>query len=527
MSLVNGLPPLRQFGEFTLDLRAAELRRQGRKVRLQEQPFQILAMLLDRPGEVVTREEVQQRLWPADTFVDFDHGLNNAVARLREALRDSAEAPKYVETVARRGYRFIAPVESIELAPSSVTAVDPPSVASPATPLATRRRWQRGPTLAAITAVAVAVTALVSLRTTRPVPGAATAARDPARIHRERPVAPATFDLYLRARYHLGRQDEADIDQAIDLLQRAAALDPQFALAHAELARAYRLKSFLFAPQQKELEEKAFVAVEKALSIDPDLPEAHLARGRTLWTLPHRFPHDPVIEEYWRALAEDPGLDEAHYELGHVYNHVGLLEEGLSELRKAAALNPSNTQARFRIGINLAYQGKDQEALDALQAIPRSTNPSIWGFQTASALLRLGRRDEARALLTELANESPRDEGGVRTSVEAILLAQGGAHAEAVEKIQTAVSIGRGFGHFHHTAYNVASAYALMDDGEGAQKWLEVAADEGFPCYPLYAKDPNLNSMRARPAFVELLSRLRRDWQRRREHAHEPRPGTE
>src|SRR5499427_4496909 len=100
-----------RFGIFDVDLRAGQLRRNGLKVRLQEQPFQVLAMLLERPGEVVTREDLHARLWPADTFVDFDHGLNAAVKRLRDALGDSAENPRFVETLARRGYRFLAPVD--------------------------------------------------------------------------------------------------------------------------------------------------------------------------------------------------------------------------------------------------------------------------------------------------------------------------------------------------------------------------------------------------------------------------------
>ena len=100
------------FGVFEADLRAGELRRNGSKVKLQEQPFQILAMLLERPEEIVTREELRARLWSADTFVDFDHGLNSAIRRLRDALGDSAENPSFVETLGRRGYRFIAPVDS-------------------------------------------------------------------------------------------------------------------------------------------------------------------------------------------------------------------------------------------------------------------------------------------------------------------------------------------------------------------------------------------------------------------------------
>ena len=104
--------PIR-FGIFEVDLQAGELRGQGVKVKLQQQPFQILAMLLERPGEVVTREEIQKRLWPADTFVDFERGLNRATNRLRESLGDDADSPRFIETLPRRGYRFIAQVDKL------------------------------------------------------------------------------------------------------------------------------------------------------------------------------------------------------------------------------------------------------------------------------------------------------------------------------------------------------------------------------------------------------------------------------
>jgi len=115
-----------QFGIFEADLHTGELRRNGVRVRLQEQPFQILAMLLERPGEIVAREELRTRLWPADTFVDFDHSLNAAVRRLRDTLGDTAENPRFVETVARRGYRFLAPVNGGAHAVASEIAVTPP-----------------------------------------------------------------------------------------------------------------------------------------------------------------------------------------------------------------------------------------------------------------------------------------------------------------------------------------------------------------------------------------------------------------
>ncbi len=133
MSEVRNLPmgagETLRFGLFEVDLKSGELRRNGSRVRLQDQPRQILLTLLERPGEVVTRDELRARLWPDDTFVDFEHSINTAVRRLRDALDDSAENPRFVETVARRGYRFLAPVSGV-LAISAIAEVpkhrDPP-----------------------------------------------------------------------------------------------------------------------------------------------------------------------------------------------------------------------------------------------------------------------------------------------------------------------------------------------------------------------------------------------------------------
>src|SRR5438045_2263098 len=108
------------FGPFELDLGAAELRKHGVRIKLQAQPVQILEMLLERPGEVVSRDELKRRLWPAESFGDFDHGLNKSINKIREALGDSALSPRYVETVSRRGYRFIADVTKPDVALSSV-----------------------------------------------------------------------------------------------------------------------------------------------------------------------------------------------------------------------------------------------------------------------------------------------------------------------------------------------------------------------------------------------------------------------
>ena len=130
MALTMDAAPTRlvyRFATYEADSATGELRKGGVRLRLPEQPFRVLIMLLERRGELVTREEVRQKLWPADTFVDFDHGLNTVINRLRETLGDSASNPRFIETLARRGYRFLAPVEAA--GPASATAT-PPVVAA-------------------------------------------------------------------------------------------------------------------------------------------------------------------------------------------------------------------------------------------------------------------------------------------------------------------------------------------------------------------------------------------------------------
>src|SRR5206468_3085209 len=132
-----GCPPLlARFDAFEVDFRAGELYKAGRKIKLQVQPLQVLAMLLERPGEVVTREELKQRLWPVDTFVDFDHSLNTAIKKVRQVLDDDAKKPRFIETLARRGYRFIDTVEEV--------AARPQPAKVPASPLIGRLARLRG-----------------------------------------------------------------------------------------------------------------------------------------------------------------------------------------------------------------------------------------------------------------------------------------------------------------------------------------------------------------------------------------------
>lgn len=334
------------------------------------------------------------------------------------------------------------------------------------------------------------------------------------RLTHASPINPAAYDSFLRGRFYLNRQTKADNETAISMFERAIAADPNFAAAHAELAQAYVWRFFLFTPDEKQWEEKAFVAVEKALTLDPDLGEAHLARGRLLWTPSHNFPHDKAIQEYRRALGLNPSLDEARNQLALVYGHVGLLDEALQELDQAIAINPGNTVARFRVGEMLLFQGKYEQAVTALRNVPPEVNPALVGHQIVLALFNLGRKEEAAATLEQFLKDYPEDNRGLYTSLQAVLAASSGQERIAEDKIKLAVEKGKGFGHFHHTAYHIACAYALMNKPELAIEWLEKAAGDGFPCYPLFERDTNLNNLRKDARFVAFLSRQKQQWER-------------
>ena len=328
-----------------------------------------------------------------------------------------------------------------------------------------------------------------------------------------RAVNPEAYDHYLRGKYYLHRQNRDGNEAAITNLERAVAADPTFAAAHAELAQAYVWKLFLFAPNEEQWAEKAFVAAEKSLSLDPNSAMAYLARGRLLWTPANRFPHEKAIREYRRALELNPNLDEARNQLALVYCHIGAFDEALEESHKAIMTNPNNNLAQFRIGQTLNFQGKYEQALSVLRAIPQDANPALVGHQTAWALFNLGRREEASATLEQLLGDYPEDSGGLFTSAQAVLAASAGQERMAEDKVKSAEEIGKGFGHFHHTAYHIACAYALMNKPEQSVKWLEAAAEDGFPCYSLFERDGNLDNVRQDARFVTLMARLKRQWE--------------
>jgi len=324
------------------------------------------------------------------------------------------------------------------------------------------------------------------------------------------------YDDYLRGKIRLRRENREDDSVAIALLERAVTLDPDFAAAQAELARAYVLRVEQFAPNDTAVVERAWVAAEKALRLDPDLAEAHLARGSLLSNMSGRLSPEPAVREYHRALELNPNLAQAHHGLGTIYLHRGLLDKAVDEFRRTLAIDPGNYGATRRIGLALVYQGRYEDGLRLIRQVPPQSNQSLWNYQVAWALLYLGRDEEAAALMARYLGAHPEDRGGVVTSTRAILFAKEGDARRAEEDVRNAVVRGKGFGHFHHTAYNIGSVYALLRQPARAVYWLRQAADGGWPCYPSFARDPNLDKIRSDPAFVAFMRELKAQWERYR-----------
>jgi DNA-binding winged helix-turn-helix (wHTH) protein/TolB-like protein/tetratricopeptide (TPR) repeat protein len=627
-----------EFGPYRIDREQRLLTKGTSIVPLAPKVFDLLLVLAESGGRILTKESLLKTLWP-DSFVE-EGSLTRNISTLRKVLGESPEDQKYITTVPKRGYRFVAQVRAVpvsnQLAMGSGISAFSASDGNQGTirassdgqfPLTPQQQpavvwWEQRGIDSSSPALSMASVASIAVKPLENTSGDAShdyfaemiteaLISELARIHKlkvfpssvmlrhwsggsalsnlagelhldmlvagsvmrlsnqvritvkaihlptqsemwshsydrdlseilavqrevaftiaaqvradltpdqrmqfssARTVKPEAYDCYLRGRFYAQHQNKEDNETAMLALERAIAIDPTFALAYAELAQTYVWKLFLFAPHEKQWEEKAFVAVEKALSLDPYLGVAHLARGRLLWTPANHFPHVRAIREYRRALALNPSLDEARNQLALIYCHIGYFEDALRESQEAAFTNPNNNLAVYRRAQTFVFQGKHEEALAVLQTIPRDVNPSLIGYQTAWVLFNLGRNEEASAMIDQLLGDYPEDDGALFISMQAVLAASAGEERKAHERIELAIQTGKGFGHFHHAAYHIAIAFALMNNAEKAVEWLEFAAMDGFPCYPLFENDGNLENLRKSARYINFMAKLNRQW---------------
>ena len=367
-----------------------------------------------------------------------------------------------------------------------------------------------GAGLAAVAAVALLLTFLF--------PGQGKPSRGPQALSMSNAEA---YDLYARGKVLVQRQSRENDSVAITLFERAVALDPRFAAAQAELSHAYHLRFTQFARGDSAAYERAQVAADQALRLNPDLAEAHHAEASLLWwtpgpewSSPGRFNHERAIQEDKRAIALDPNLDRGHHLLGNVYLHIGLLDKAIAELQKVLTISPREDGALRRIAEVRTSQGLYPEALEILKQVDPDASLSFWTYQMALVLLHLGKDDEALTLVQGYLKAHPEDRGGVVTSARAVWFATKGDAPHAERDIQTAVQKGKGYIHFHHAGYHIALAYALLHRPDSAVQWLRTTAEGGLPCYPLFERDPFLDNIRSDPGFIAFLRDQKTQWER-------------
>lgn len=357
--------------------------------------------------------------------------------------------------------------------------------------------------------VTVAIANAIALKLT---PGEKT------RFATARVVNPQAYDYYLRG-IHETQTSLESCDISIGMLEKAISIDNNFAEAYAALASAYQSKHFFF-DLNKDLEVKAEKAAGKALQLNPELPAAILTQAGLLSTPSRGFPHEQMITEIRRALAVAPNFGDAHFVLGAVYFHVGLIDEAVVEFKRAEEISPGEGP-RFHLGLMELYQGHYSKALAALQTNFGGMVPSFAQYNISFALYYEGKTEAARDGIDK-AKAKFADEGGQMAAVQAFLFATTGDKFHAHQKIEEAIKIGEGFGHFHHTTYAIALAYASMHENDQALKWLKYTAENGFPNLTWFERDPALDKLRKDPRFIEFLETLRPRFERLRGLAQTP-----
>jgi eukaryotic-like serine/threonine-protein kinase len=321
----------------------------------------------------------------------------------------------------------------------------------------------------------------------------------------DRPVG-AAYELYLAGRGHLFRSTLEDVNASIELFEQARDLDPRFALAWVGLSAAYLAMSLMFEPEG-DWQARAEEACAKALSIDPHLPEGRYLRGGLLWSPRAGFDHAGAIRELVAAISGRPGLAEAHGRLALVLDHISSFEESLRSSGQALAINPQDGFSIVHLGLTNWHLGNYERAL-AYSEMGARLSPSAWVYhQIAHILVRLGRREEAGALVERTCRQFPNDV--LFFPIRGVIAASEGDGARAQQEIRLTIQNQKSFIHYHHAQYDIASIHALLGEKDQALRWLTDAARNGFPCYRFFEIDPLLESIRGDERFRELMARLR------------------
>jgi DNA-binding winged helix-turn-helix (wHTH) protein/Tfp pilus assembly protein PilF len=495
-----------RFGEFEVDVHSQHLRKSGVRVRLQGKPFQLLAILLQHAGETVTREHFHRASWSDVSFGEVDHNLNNAVNKLRHALRDSAANPRYIETIPRVGYRFICPVErtrepveqrrAIEAQAQSAEAEDL-RVATPDPiregdwqfPFATNRLRIAGLLLALCGIVAASYSFARVVRSQAA----------PVGVTLEGPKADLDArEYYVKGRFFWNKRNRPDLLLAIRYFEEALARDSNYALAYSGLADSYSVLGMV-SPNPRSLYQDARRMAIKSVLLDNKSAEGHASLG-LVYVCDWQF--QDATHEFQEAIALNPAYPSTHHWYGLHLRSMGRMREGLRELELAHRLDPLSLQISFALANAYRKDGYYVDAEKGYAEIVRFDS----SFQRVKAGLALLNHTEPHSLSIFAAY--PRSTTSIEEAPEvaeyvAAGLYRGGQAREAAELMTRMTKQVRSL-----DGQCFPVLLATMGKIEELLTCLQEGYKERAGYLPQIKTDPVFREVRSDPRFQQLMHRI-------------------
>jgi DNA-binding winged helix-turn-helix (wHTH) protein/Tfp pilus assembly protein PilF len=486
-----------RFGVFEADLNSGELRKNGAPVKIQDLPFRALKLLVGNPNEVFSREQLRQALWPDGVFVDFDRGITSAINRLRDALGDSAENPVFVETVGRRGYRWIAPTHTVApLAPPDPVIS---SATTDAVPSSASRQWKWifvAPLLILLLAVWVYRLGDLSAHS-RMKSRTTTLSASP---HTPNPEAK---EFYLKGRFYWNKRTPESLNKAVDAFTQAIVRDPNYADAYVGLADCYNLMREYTLMPATEAYPRALAAARKAVELDDRSSQARAALAFVsffgMWDAP------TAAREFRRALELDPNNANAHHWFGTYLLSMRRFTESLSEMERAQALDPSSKSILADKGLLLICAGRQAEGVALLKQMEEnepdflSPHRDLKGYYLETgnyANFLVEARKEAILLHDQsalsVADAAARsfNEGGAPAMLETMRQEQKKLYARG-----------------QISPYALAQTCSLAGHKQEALQYLKAAYDQHAEGIPGMENDAFLKQLHNEPMFRELVAK--------------------
>jgi DNA-binding winged helix-turn-helix (wHTH) protein len=534
--------PLIRFGVFEADVRSGELRKNGIKTKVQELPFRALKLFLTYPNEVLSREQFRQALWPEGVFVDFDHGISSAINRLRDALGDSADNPVFIETVERRGYRWIAPTPVPETAAVSAPAlpaaiavqvpIQSPAVmvrqdlkpeAHPDVQQEVRRevgRREERPDqrntiavgtvqrLAWMLAFPTLVVVLVvwsfqpvfraaKAASRKPTPAPATEA------NRHSPSAEAE-EFYLKGRFYWQKRTPDALNKAVDAFTQAIVRDANYAPAYVGLADCYNLLREYTLMPPNEAYPRALAAAQRAVALDDQSSEAHASLAFAIFY--GTWDAAGAEREFRRAIELDRGNAVAHHWYATFLSTTDRHLEALAEINRAQMLDPTSKAIVADKGMLLWNAGRREEAVTLLKQL-EATEPDFVSPHRYLKTAYYASGDYANFL------EEWKKEAQLLRDTEALKLidaaekgyATGGPRA----MLQNELALEQRFySQGSLSPYALAQTDALLGNKREALRYLEIAYDKHDDATVQLESDPDFNNLHNDPTYKSLVTKL-------------------